>query len=106
MLMQQLMKLTPQMEMIGMMAGIMRGGVAGPSWPALYLYGGVFVALVAVLQTDAYLGVGILLGAIGWLVAMMPMADKGVFGMKIGASLMMHVLFGALLGWVYGRLIT
>jgi hypothetical protein len=51
------------------------------------LYGGAFVVLVAVLRTDAYLGIGLLLGAIGWLMAMlamMSMVGKGLFGMKAG----------------------
>jgi hypothetical protein len=51
------------------------------------LYGSTFVVLVAVLRTDAYLGIGLLLGAIGWLMAMlamMSMVGKGLFGMKAG----------------------
>jgi hypothetical protein len=53
------------------------------------------------------------LGVVGWLIAslaMMPMADKGLFGIKMGAmapmmSLVMHIFFGAVLGWLYGLLI-
>lgn len=39
---------------------------------------------------------------------MMPMAGKGLFGMHIGImaptmTLVLHLIFGAVLGWVYDR---
>ncbi|MEX2494772.1 MAG: DUF6789 family protein [Woeseia sp.] len=118
MLMQQARKLMPLMDMNAMMADMMNSSRAA-AWLVHFmvgtlLYGGAFVVLLAMLQTDAYLGTGVVLGAIGWLlamIAMMPMAGKGFFGMKIGLiapamSLMLHMFFGALLGWAYGSLIT
>jgi hypothetical protein len=75
------------------------------------LYGGVFGWIfVPAMSGTPYWMTGIILGAIGWLiamVAMMPMAGKGFFGMKIGIiapalGLFMHIFFGVVLGWVYG----
>ena len=42
------------------------------------------------------------------MVVLMPMAGKGFFGLGIGwmapvMTLMLHLIFGAVLGWVYGR---
>jgi hypothetical protein len=53
---------------------------------------------------------GAIVGATGWLIAMlamMPMAGKGAFDMKLGPmvpvmSLGMHLVFGAVLGLVFG----
>jgi hypothetical protein len=38
----------------------------------------------------------------------MPMAGAGLFGMNMGVmapmmTLVLHLIFGAVLGWVYGR---
>ena len=54
---------------------------------------------------------GLILGVIGWLImmiGMMPMAGQGLFGMQVGImapimTLMLHLIFGAVLGWVYGK---
>lgn len=53
-----------------------------------------------------------MLGVIGWLAMMimiMPVAGAGLFGMNFGVAapmmtLMMHLVFGAVLGWVFARL--
>lgn len=42
------------------------------------------------------------------MVVMTPMAGKGLFGMSIGimapmVTLVLHLIFGAVLGWVCGR---
>jgi hypothetical protein len=117
MLMKQAMNVMPQMDMIGMIAGMMNASRA-MGWVVHFivgtvLYGGVYGWQFAPIWPDAYWLSGAALGIVGWLIAslaMMPMADKGVFGMKMGAkapvmSLVMHVLFGALLGWIYALLI-
>jgi hypothetical protein len=115
MLMKQSMKFMPQMDMIAMIAGMMK--VSRPmGWVIHFmvgtvLYGGIFGWILAPsLSGTSYWILGIVLGGLGWLfamVAMMPMAGKGFFGMKIGImapmmSLLMHIFFGAVLGWVYG----
>lgn len=42
------------------------------------------------------------------MVMLMPMAGAGLFGMNMGPmapvmTLVLHLIFGAVLGWVYGR---
>jgi hypothetical protein len=42
------------------------------------------------------------------MVVLMPMAGAGLFGMNMGVmapmmTLVLHLIFGAVLGWVYGR---
>lgn len=59
-------------------------------------------------------GHGVTLGVIGWLIMMvvlMPMAGAGLFGRNMGVmatlmTLVLHLIFGAVLGWVYGRSAT
>ncbi|MEO6269444.1 MAG: DUF6789 family protein [Lautropia sp.] len=54
---------------------------------------------------------GLAIGVGGWLVMMltlMPMAGAGLFGMSFGAmasamTLVLHLIFGAILGWYFGR---
>jgi hypothetical protein len=117
MLMKDAMKFMPQMDMIGMISGMMKMSRA-MGWLIHFivgtaLYGFAYAFLFAPLWPGAYWLSGMALGVVGWLLAslaMMPMADKGFFGMKMGAiapmmSLVMHVFFGAVLGWVYGLLI-
>jgi proteasome assembly chaperone (PAC2) family protein len=55
---------------------------------------------------------GVLIGFAGWLLMMtmlMPMAGAGLFGMALGMmapmmTLVLHLIFGAALGWMFGRL--
>jgi len=57
---------------------------------------------------------GIVIGAVGWLIMMlllMPMAGVGLFAMSMGLmapmmTLVLHLIFGAVLGWTYGMLIA
>ena len=57
---------------------------------------------------------GILIGVGGWLammVLLMPMAGAGLFAMSMGMmapvlTLVLHVIFGAVLGWTYGKLVA
>lgn len=56
------------------------------------------------------LGMGI--AFLGWLILMvvlMPMAGAGLFAMSMGVmapimTLILHLVFGAVMGWTYGRL--
>lgn len=108
----------PEMDMIGMISGMM-GTSRAAGWLVHFvvgtvLYGLAFAWVFAGLWPEAYWLGGAALGIAGWLAAMlmmMPMAGKGLFGMRIGAmapmmSLVMHVVFGVILGWVYGVLIA
>jgi hypothetical protein len=117
MLMKQVMNFMPEMDMIGMISGTMNVSRA-MGWLVHFivgtvLYGGAYAWIFAPWWPDAYWLSGAALGVLGWLIAslaMMPMAGKGVFGVKMGTmvpvmSLIMHVFFGAVLGWIYGLLI-
>jgi len=74
-------------------------------------YGGVFGALLARLFPEAGLWEGLGLGALLWLVmqvAMLPLLGWGLFGLSITptiavATLVLHLIYGAMLGWGLGR---
>jgi len=118
MLMKQSIRLMPEMDLIGMMSEMMHVSRA-MGWLVHFIvgtvmYGGFFAwVLVPLLSDVQYWLVGVVLGIIGWLIAMvvmMPMGGKGFFGIKLGMmgpvmSFIMHVFFGAILGWVYGLMI-
>jgi hypothetical protein len=92
----------PDIPVIGWIAHFMIG---------IVVYGVAIATLDSKLPGTSRVGHGVMLGAIGWLimmVALMPMAGAGLFGMNMGimASMMtlaLHLLFGAVLGWTYGR---
>jgi hypothetical protein len=59
-------------------------------------------------------GHGVIIGFLGWLIMMiimvMPMAGVGIFGMAMGLmapmmTLVLHLIFGTVLGWTYGKLL-
>lgn len=77
----------------------------------MVLWGGLFAWLAGILP-DGYILKGIILGLIAWLLMMllvMPMAGAGLFTMNLGImapamTLILHVIFGAVLGYSYARL--
>ncbi|MCW8193729.1 hypothetical protein F6455_02885 [Proteobacteria bacterium 005FR1] len=119
MLMQSAMKLMPQMQMIPILASVM-GTNRVMGWLVHFLmgtvvYGGFYGWLFVPAVNDYEFWIpGLALGLIGWLLAMvtvMPIAGKGAFAMNAGVmapmmSLLMHVVFGVLLGWIYGLIVT
>jgi hypothetical protein len=118
MLMKDAMGLMPQFSMIGMISGMMNVSHA-MGWVVHFmvgtvLYGGVFGWLAPVFFDGSWWLAGAVLGALGWLLAMtmlMPMAGNGFFGIKLGGmvtvmSLLMHLLFGIVLGWAYGWMVS
>jgi hypothetical protein len=70
----------------------------------------VFVS--GILPGKSHLTRGINFGIAAWVMMMlvvMPMAGAGLFGLKMGMmapamTLMLHVVYGAVLGFVYGKL--
>jgi hypothetical protein len=74
--------------------------------------GSVYAWLEPRLDANQPVKRGILFGVATWLVGMllfMPAAGAGVFGLRIGghvpiAALLLHLGYGALLGWLYDRL--
>jgi len=77
------------------------------------VYGAAFAWLEPNLTADNFTRKGILFGLIAWLIAMialMPLAGGGLFGLKLSLvtpilTLIAHVVYGAMLGWVYGLLL-
>ncbi|MGE3718542.1 MAG: DUF6789 family protein [Bauldia sp.] len=117
MLMKQGMRVMPDLDIIDMVAGMM-GGSRAVGWMihltvGTVVYGLGYASLFAPIWPDSYWLSGILIGVAGWLVAglmLMPMAQKGPFAIRLGfmgplMSLLMHVIFGAVLGVVYGALV-
>ena len=74
-------------------------------------YGAAITLLDERLPGKSHVWHGVMIGTLGWLVMMfmlMPMAGAGLFAMKMGLmapmmTLVLHLIFGVVLGWVYGR---
>lgn len=117
MVLKAMMGLMPQLDIAKMIAGVM----GSPDTPligwivhfaiGIVVYGIAIAVLDSKLPGTSHIGHGIMLGVIGWLammVMLMPMAGAGLFGMNLGImapmmTLVLHLIFGAVLGWVYGR---
>jgi len=117
MVMKAMMGFMPQLDLPKMLAGMM----GSPDKPligwivhfaiGIVVYGIAIAALDSKLPGTSRVGYGVMLGVIGWLIMMlvlMPMVGAGLFGMNMGImasmmTLVLHLIFGAVLGWVYGR---
>ncbi|MBS0536394.1 MAG: hypothetical protein JSR72_20270 [Proteobacteria bacterium] len=115
MLMKSKMGVIPELDVIAMLSRMM-----GNSPPAVgcfahfmigtVVWGALFAWLNRHIPGDSYLTKGVVFGIAAWVVMMigvMPMAGAGLFGMKFGVmapmmTLVLHVIFGAVLGGVYG----
>ncbi|GMR17450.1 MAG: hypothetical protein BMS9Abin32_557 [Gammaproteobacteria bacterium] len=111
-----MMGLMPGLNVIAMLSTMMHAGPA-VGWIAHFMIGALvwglgFVALSKFLPGSSSLVQGISFGIAAWLMMMllvMPMAGAGLFGLKMGAmapilTLMLHVIYGAVLGGVFGKL--
>lgn len=109
------MGLMPQLDVITMLSAML-GGSPLIGWLAHFMIGTVvwgigFALLYAHIPGEAPWLKGMQFGAAAWLmmmVAVMPMVGAGVFGLTLGLmapvmTLMLHLIFGAILGAVYGR---
>ena len=117
MVMKMRMGIARELDLPNMIAGMM--GMPGQplvGWAihvmiGVVLYGVAMALLDARLPGHSSVGHGILIAVGGWVLMMgmlMPMAGAGLFGMKMGPmapmmTLVLHLIFGAVLGWVYGR---
>ncbi|MEO6897543.1 MAG: DUF6789 family protein [Caldimonas sp.] len=117
MVLKTMMGLMPQLDLPKMIAGMM----GSPDTPligwivhfaiGIVVYGIAIAVLDSKLPGRTHVAHGVMLGVIGWLAMMlmlMPMAGAGLFGMNMGImapmmTLILHLIFGAVLGWVYGR---
>lgn len=98
-------------------AGLPQTPVTG--WVLHFLIGTVLWGLLFVWTLHAIPGggttvKGMVFGVVAWLLMMvipMPLAGAGLFAMNIGiaapvATLVLHLIFGAVLGYVYATLAT
>lgn len=118
MVIKSMMGLMPQLDLPQMIAAMM----GAPNQPAvgwgvhfmigIALYGAAIAWLHERMPGDSAVAHGVLISVAGWLmmmVVLMPMAGTGVFGMNLGImapmmTLILHLVFGAVLGAVYARL--
>lgn len=112
-----LMLAAPMMGMppmnIGEMLGSMMGGIAALGWAAHFMIGAVLAVIYAVAVASRLSAPAALRGALyslaPWLMAqlvVMPMMGAGLFSgsaMVAAGSLMGHLVYGAVLGAVYGH---
>lgn len=118
MIMKGMMGLMPDVDIIAMLAGQM-GGSAAMGWVAHFMigivgYGLAYTLVFSKLPIGGHLVRGVALGLAGWasmMIVLMPMMGAGLFGMGLAsgimvpvATMMLHVIFGAVLGLVYSKL--
>jgi hypothetical protein len=116
MLMKQAMGIMPKLNVIAMLADMTQTGAA-VGWImhfviGVVLWGGGFALLVDRLPGGSVPVKGIVFAVAAWLLMMivvMPMAGAGFFGMSLGimapiATLMLHIIFGWVLGFSYHKL--
>ena len=114
MVMKSMMGAMPELDVIAMLS-MMMGTSVTMGWVAhlmigTVVWGGLFVWLAPYLPGGSYWLKGVTFGVGAWLmmmIAVMPMAGAGLFGMIFGMmapamTLVLHVIFGAVLGVVYG----
>ena len=116
MMMKSAIGLMPELDVIAMLSAMMGSGLA-MGWVAHFMigslvWGGLFALLAPKLPGGSLWLKGVFFGVVAWvlmMVAIMPMAGAGVFGMKFGMlapvmTLVLHLIFGAVLGGVYAAL--
>ncbi|MFO8127185.1 DUF6789 family protein [Yoonia sp.] len=112
-----LMGLMPELD-IAAMIGMMMGASVMVGWIVHFMigtiaWGGGFALLYDMIPGDNAVVKGIGFGVAAWfgmMIIVMPMAGAGLFGMTFGImapvmTLLLHVVFGAVLGGVYGMLL-
>lgn len=116
-----MMGLAPELNIIAMLGNMAEemtniGGMA-VGWALHFIigaviFGALFHKLNDKLPGDSQIRKGLVFGVAAWLVMMvgvMPMAGAGMFGMALGMmapvmTLMLHLIYGAILGYAYDRL--
>ncbi len=115
-MMKSSMGIMPEMNVI-MMLSAMMGMPLAIGWIAHFMigtivWGGIFAVANSAIPGSSQTVRGIVLGIIAWLMMMvvvMPMAGAGLFGLNFGMMgaampLMLHIIFGAALGFTYSLL--
>ena len=122
MLIKSMMGVMPELNLASMLAGMAHDMLGLPANPAIgwvlhfmigtAVWGIGFALLFTVLPGNGAVLKGIVFGALAWVLMMlipMPMAGAGLFAMKMGMmapvmTLVLHLLWGAVLGATYGSL--
>ena len=118
MLMKEAMGLMPQLNPVAMISSMMGASTPVMGWIVHFMIGTLAWGILYAILEPRLPGKSWVRGAVfatgAWLmmmVAMMPMAGAGIFGMALGlgimapvATLLMHWLYGAVLGWTYDAL--
>jgi hypothetical protein len=112
-----MMGVMPELD-VAAMIGMMMGASIAIGWVIHFLigtiaWGGGFALLYGLIPGEIAVVKGIGFGVAAWLgmmIVVMPMAGAGLFGMTLGIlapvmTLLLHVVFGAVLGGVYGMLL-
>ncbi len=113
-----MMGIMPELDVIAMLSGMM-GAPSFIGWIGHFMIGtlawGVgFAVLYSAIPGGSALTKGVAFGIAAWLgmmIMVMPMAGAGLFGMAMGImapmmTLVLHVIFGAVLGIVFDRFAT
>jgi hypothetical protein len=116
MLMKQSMGLMPELDPIAMLTSMAGASSPALGWIAHFVIGSIFwgvgFAIVSPYLFGPYWLRGTIFAVAAWLMMMvvvMPMAGAGLFGLDLGtmvpvATLVLHVVFGVVLGGTYGLL--
>ncbi len=115
MLMKTMMGLMPELDVIAMLTKMMGTSTPIAGWIAHFVvgtvvWGGLFALLDPSLPGQSHWVRGVVFGIGAWMlmmIAVMPMAGAGMFGMNLGMmapvmTFVLHVIFGAVLGAIYG----
>lgn len=118
MVMKSMMGLMPQLDVIAMLSAMLGTSAVG-GWIAHFvigtvLFGIAFALLFELIPGDSPVIKGVVFAVGAWLImmiAVMPMAGAGLFGMALGImapimTFMLHLVFGAVLGFTYSQLFT
>ena len=115
MVMKSMMGVMPELDIIHMLAGMI-GASTIVGWIMHFMvgvgYGIAFSQINGMLPSNNIMVKGIIIGILGWfmmMVALMPMMGAGMFAINMGMmapvmTLVLHVIFGAVLGFAYNKL--
>lgn len=115
MVMKSMMGLMPQLDVITMLTKMLGGSSHVVGWIAHFMigsvvWGGLFAWFNPQLPGQVHWLKGIIFAVGAWLlmmIAVMPMTGAGLLGVHLGMmapvmTLVLHIIFGAVLGGVYG----
>ena len=124
MMLKSAMGMMPEVNAIKMLTGMAHGMVGMPSTPVVgwivhfiigsLIWGILFALLIERIPGGSATVRGLLFATAAWVLMMvivMPMAGAGLFGLKLGigapiATLVLHWIYGSVLGSAYGKLTT